>query len=157
MRRKDREITDPVELDKIIADCDCCRLGFTDGGGCYIVPLNFGYRRGNAPVFYFHSAREGRKVELARRGGVAGFELDCGHGLLKGAEACRCSFAYRSVIGQGEIALVDDPAEKRAGMALIMDHMAGSGTWGELPAGAEDKIAILRLTVAWMTGKAHIG
>ena len=43
MRRKDREITDPGKIREIIAACDCCRLGFCDGGRAYIVPLDFGF------------------------------------------------------------------------------------------------------------------
>ncbi len=43
MRRADREITDANKIDKIIMKCDCCRLGFLEEGGAYILPLNFGY------------------------------------------------------------------------------------------------------------------
>ena len=47
MRRKDREITDEAKIDEIILNCNCCRLGFNDGGKVYIVPLSFGYSRDN--------------------------------------------------------------------------------------------------------------
>ena len=72
MRRTDREITDPEKIREIIDDCTCCRLGLCDEGKAYIVPLSFGYtEREGRYVFYFHSAREGRKLDLIRRTGWA--------------------------------------------------------------------------------------
>ena len=81
MRRKDREVTDPQRIEEIISACHCCRLGFCDGGKPYIVPLNFGFfrREDGGYTFYFHSAREGRKLDLIRQTGWAGFELDTGY------------------------------------------------------------------------------
>ena len=55
MRRKDREITDLERIDEIIRACDCCRLGFQDGEGVYIVPVNFGFAwEDGKRVLYFH-------------------------------------------------------------------------------------------------------
>lgn len=77
MRRKDREITDPQRIDEIISDCQCCRLGLCDRGRAYIVPLSFGLvREAGRRVFYFHGAKEGRKLDLIRQTGWAGFEMD---------------------------------------------------------------------------------
>ena len=42
MRRHDREITDAAQIDAVIRACDCCRLGFADGG-------NWNWRKGTAP------------------------------------------------------------------------------------------------------------
>lgn len=85
MRRKDREVTDESRIDGIIRRCSCCRLGFSDGGEVYIVPMNFGFvKRDGKRVFYFHSAKEGRKVELLKNGCDVGFEMDCGYELHPG-------------------------------------------------------------------------
>ena len=68
MRRKDREVKDYPEIIKIIDACDCCRLGFVDDKEGYIVPLNFGYEtNGSDLTLYFHSAKEGRKIEMLLR------------------------------------------------------------------------------------------
>ena len=64
MRRQDREVTDPEKINSIISSCHCCRLGFCDQGKAYLVPLNFGHAVENGTrVFYFHGAKEGRKIE----------------------------------------------------------------------------------------------
>ncbi len=63
MRRKDRQITDYEKMKEIMKRCDCCRLGFRDGEGVYILPLNFGFKEVNEKiVLYFHSATEGKKL-----------------------------------------------------------------------------------------------
>ena len=69
MRRKDREVLDEIKIDEFIRNCDCCRIGFYDkeNNEVYIVPLNFGYSNvDNKRVFYFHGAKEGRKIEFQR-------------------------------------------------------------------------------------------
>lgn len=68
MRRKDREITDSLRIADIINRCTCCRIGFYDDGEIYVVPLNFGYEvKDDSYVFYFHGAKEGRKIDLTKR------------------------------------------------------------------------------------------
>ena len=77
MRRTDREITDAEKITQIIQTCHCCRLGFCDNGAVYIVPLNFGYAEENGKrVFYFHSAKSGRKLDLIAGTPSVGFVLD---------------------------------------------------------------------------------
>ena len=70
MRRHDREITDSREILSIVNECKVIRLAMLDEQGLpYIIPLNFGYRFADGVfTFYCHSAREGRKLELLRRG-----------------------------------------------------------------------------------------
>jgi len=73
MRRKDREITDNSEIEKIIGKAICCRIGLVDNDEPYIVPVCFGYERN---TIYFHSALEGRKVELIKKNNKVCFEID---------------------------------------------------------------------------------
>ena len=100
MRRKDREITQAEKIDEIIQKCDCCRIGLSDHGRVYIVPLNFAYlHEGGKRIFYFHSAKEGRKVDLIQKNGEAGFELDTNHALNRAEIACGFSYRFQSIIG----------------------------------------------------------
>ena len=155
MRRKDREITDPEKIDTILADCTCCRLAFCDGGRPYIVPLSFGFAWENGRrVFYFHGAKEGRKIDLIRAGGTVGFELDTHYKLNEGDSACAYSARFQSVIGTGVIRPVTDPEEKCRGLACIMDHLSGRRDW-TFPDQAVRSTAVFRLDVTEMTCKAH--
>ena len=155
MRRKDREVTDPARIDEIIRACDCCRLGFADGSGCYVVPLNFGFRwEGETRVFYFHGAPEGRKLDLARKNGRAAFELDTGHQLRVGDKGCTCTMGFQCVMGEGTIEVLTDREEKRRGLQAIMEQNTGRHDW-TFPDQAVDGTAVLRLRVETISCKVH--
>lgn len=155
MRRKDLAVTDPEAIDRIIAGCDCFRLAFADGPHPYIVPLSFGYtREGAVRKFYFHSAAAGRKVDLCRRLGYAGFELDRGRQLKPHDKACDFSFAYESVVGEGEITELTTPEEKAAGLQVIMGQYTGNTQW-DFPEGALQRTCVFCLTVTEISGRAH--
>lgn len=84
MRRKDREITDICAILDLVSECKVCRLAMTDGGVPYIVPLNYGYEYADgALTFYFHSAKEGRKLEILKKNPTVCLEWTAGASLLK--------------------------------------------------------------------------
>ena len=74
MRREERRVADTGKIREILSACDCCRLGLSDDGRVYIVPLSFGFtERDGRFTFYFHSAKEGRKIRLLTQNGCAAF------------------------------------------------------------------------------------
>jgi len=126
MRRKDREITDLEEILSIVDECKVIRLAMLDENGLpYIIPLSFGYRFENgAFTFYFHSAPQGRKLDLLRRDGRVAFEMDCRGGLQTADRACGFGYYYASVLGSGTVEFLEG-AEKCAALSALMRHMAG--------------------------------
>ena len=155
MRKKERELTAPEEIDAIIRDADCIRLAFADGPCPYIVPVNFGYEReGDVRRFYIHSALEGRKVDLIRKLGQAGFELDCRGKLAPAEKACGFTYYFGSVIGTGRVVELTDPAEKVRAMQVLMGHYSDKTDW-ELPAAMMAKTAMFCLTVEDLSAKLH--
>lgn len=156
MRRHDREVTDPARIRAVIESCSCCHLGLRDGEDCYVVPMSFGYTEENGQRrFYFHSAKEGRKLDLIGQTHRAGFELDCGYQLHESAVACKNSAAFRSVIGTGHVEFVTGREEKRAALCCILRHTTGKADW-TLPEGAEESVCIFRLDVETLCCKEHL-
>ena len=156
MRRKDREVTDARKIDAVIADSFCCRLAFCDGGRPYIVPLSFGFAwEGGRRVFYFHGAKEGRKIDLIRAGGTVGFELDTHVKLHEAEKACGYSAAFQSVIGTGRVSFVEGLEEKRAALSCIMAHFTGRDDW-DFPAQAVEETCVFRLEVEELSCKEHL-
>lgn len=119
MRRKKQEIGNREELNGIFREADVCRLAMMDGSVPYIVPLNFGYRDN---ALYFHSAGEGKKIDLLRSSPEVCFELEAGVTIVPGKEACKWGVSYRSVVGYGRAEFVTDADEKRRGLDAIMAH-----------------------------------
>lgn len=156
LRRKDREVKDYQEIIKIIDDCDCCRLGFVDDKEAYIVPLNFGYEiNGSDLTLYFHSAKEGRKIDLVNKQETVAFELDCSHKLVEGKEACDYTFLYQSVMGKGSLEIVSGEEEKIHGLSAIMDHYSERKTWS-FDSKLLERVNVLKLSVKEISSKAHI-
>ena len=156
MRRKDREITDNGKIREIIAGCECCRLGLVDNGRAYIVPLSFGeVEHEGKYTFYFHGAKEGRKLDLIRQNGWAGFEMDRGYTLHGADTACSHSAAFESIIGGGTVTIVETEEEKRAGLQAIMAHATGKTDW-EFDSRMVDSVCVIRLDVDELSCKVHL-
>ena len=126
MRRKDREVKNPEQIRKVLEDCKVCRLGLLDGMIPYIVPMNMAYDfDGEKLVLYFHCAKEGKKIELIRENGQAGFEMDKEISLVEGDTPCQYSCRYESIIGSGHAQLIEHAQEKSEALAKIMKHQTG--------------------------------
>lgn len=158
MRRKDREVLDEVKIDKFIRNCDCCRIGFYDkeNNEVYIVPLNFGYSNvDNKRVFYFHGAKEGRKIELISKTKKVSFEMDSNHELIIGKIACNYSERYQSVMGTGLISFVEDKDEKIAALNEIMFQSTGKKDW-DFPEPMLNGVAVFMIEVTSLSCKEHL-
>ena len=94
MRRKDKEITDESEIESIIRNSLVCRLGLADNSTPYIVPLCFGYKDNR---LYFHSAKEGRKIEILKRNNEVCFEFDDNLEVKAGKAACDWGMNFQEV------------------------------------------------------------
>lgn len=156
MRRKDREVTDNGKINEIISNCHCCRLGFYDDGQVYIVPLNFGYKeKEGVRTFYFHGAKEGRKIDLISKTQSAGFELDTDYKLHEGETACQYSARFQSIIGTGRVSFIEDMAEKESALQAIMLHNSGRDDW-DFSDSMINSICAFKLEVEEISCKEHL-
>lgn len=155
MRRKDREVTDQERIEDIIRRCNCCRIGFYDNGEVYIVPLNFGYeKKDDTYVFYFHGAKEGRKLELMKKNPDVGFEMDTDCTISTAEIACNYSAYFHSIIGNGILSIVSETEEKKFGLSLLMEHNTGKWEW-DFTEKMLESVAVFKLTVYKMSCKEH--
>lgn len=155
MRRQDREVTDPNAIERIIAAGKCIRLGFYDGKQVYIVPLSFGFVvQDGRYTFYFHSAKEGRKIDLIRQSPAVGFEMDVNYKLNAAETACGYSAGFQSVIGNGVVSFVEDPEEKKAGLRALMKQQTGRGDW-DFSQEQLCAVCVFKMTVEQLSCKEH--
>lgn len=156
MRRADREITNEKMIDDIIYKCKICRVGFNDHGAVYIVPLNYGYvHEDGKRVFYFHSAKEGRKVDLVQSKPVVGFELDTSYALWEADTACQFSAGYQSIIGNGIIHVVEDADLKEKALTEIMAMNTGKRDW-HFASEMINAVSVFKLEVTGISCKEHM-
>jgi len=149
MRRKEQEITDRAAIESILAKSTVCRLALSTNDRPYIVPLCFGYEDN---ALYFHTAQEGKKIDILKKNSRVCFEVDCDHELVSNETPCKWSMKYRSVIGVGKASLIDDPESKRKALDSIMQHYAGRPSG--YSAASMEKILIIKVEIESMTGKS---
>lgn len=155
MRRKDKEVTDIMEIAKIIETCEIIHLGLVDHGIPYVVPLNFGYKiEGEQVTFFFHSALEGKKMDILRENPYVCFEMAGLYKIIKDEIPCEWTAKYESVMGYGDVSFVHGN-EKCAAMDLIMKRY-GYEEKPEYTPSVFSRTAVFKLEVKEITGKRSI-
>lgn len=127
MRRKDRLVTDQEKIDSFLRSCRTLILGFSGSEAPYLLPINYGYLPGPPGEFYFHGAASGKKIDLMGPGVQVGFTVFREGELITGPQACDWGMNFMSVIGQGWLACLDTPEEKRRGLDILMSHFGSPG------------------------------
>lgn len=150
LRRADKEMTSREEIDAVLQAAEVCRLALAVAGEPYLVPLSFGY---DGRRLFFHTALEGRKLEMLAANPRACFEVETGVRLLRHPErACSWSFAFASVIGHGTVRELLEPGERRAALEAIMAHYGGEGAWN-FPDATLARTRVWALEIESVTGK----
>jgi uncharacterized protein len=126
MRRKDREITDIADLINILEICKTCHIAMIDEGKPYIVPMSYGYEIvDDTLVLYFHSAKDGRKIEILHKNSDVCFEM-CNEGESVNAETpCNSGYYFSSIIGYGEVIFLDNVGEKCKALTKMFQQQTG--------------------------------
>lgn len=155
MRRKDCEVQDFDKIIEIIKRCKVIRLGLVDGGEPYIVPLNFGYEALDGKLtLYFHSAKQGRKIDIIKANNNACFEADNLVKIVEGQTPCDWTAKYESVIGMGKIIFIEDEEGQREALDAVMRH-AGFVGQSDYPKNIFSRMCILKMEVDKMSGKSN--
>ncbi|MBE6902452.1 MAG: pyridoxamine 5'-phosphate oxidase family protein [Ruminococcaceae bacterium] len=155
MRRSEREITDINELERILSEAQVCRIALVDGEAPYIIPMCFGYTlEGDQLVLYFHSAPQGKKMELIKANNNAAFELDRMGDIIAGDTACSFSVAYECITGRGTLDIING-IEKLTGLNTIMAKYDKTNREHKYSEQSLNNVAILKLTVDEFCCKAH--
>ncbi len=151
MRRKDKEINDKEKVEQIIQDAQVCRLAMADNGQPYVIPLNFGYRDGTV---YFHSAKQGRKIDMLTANSRVCLEFSTVLELVQGETSCDWGQRFKSVIAFGNARLIEDETEKKEALDIIMAHYGGRG--GDYTDKKLKITAVIEVTLTEMTGKGPV-
>lgn len=150
MRRNDKEITDRIEITKLLDRTTVCRIAMCDGGKPYIVPVNFAVEKNR---LYFHSAKTGKKINILRNNPQVCFEVDVPGGLVEGERACFWGLKYRSVIGFGQAIFLESNSEKKTALDILMRKYSGQDAAFSYTDEALDKVLLIGIQIQSLTGK----
>lgn len=127
MRRKDREVTDKQEFEEILDMCKICHVAMVDNCEPYVVPLSFGYQfiEGGLLELYFHSALEGKKLDILRKNNRVCFEMSCEGEPLTANTPCNSGYYFASIIGRGKVLFLEDKIERCEALSQMFYHQTG--------------------------------
>ena len=148
MRRSEKEVTEQSDIEKILRVGRTCQLAFATKPVPYLVTLNYGYNDG---VLYFHSASEGRKINLIKEHPEVAFTVALDLGLIKGENACDWSVRFQSVVGQGRLSLLENPKEKQQALDLFMAQYSNEDY--NYPDKMIQATAVFKLVITEITAK----
>lgn len=154
VRRTDRELTDPAAIASVLRRGRFATVGMCQDGEPYLVTLSYGYDP-DANALFFHMATDGRKLDA-----IAADPRVCATVVIDGGyEQGACKHHYESVVMRGKMRLVDDPAERRRGMRVLLGHLEDDpdSAWGSNRLDGDtvyERMSVARLDIDEITGKA---
>lgn len=170
MRRWKKEIKDKAVIIDLLNTCHVGRLGTNGKDGYPVVkPLNFAYNPLSPPFskggqgggfgkIYFHTAKEGEKIEDIKRDNRVCFEVDLPIAYLKAkSQPCEAEYFFRSVIIKGRAYIIEDRDEKLFSLKCLMKKYQPKGGYGDY---LEEKLAItgiVRIDIEEMVEKEDLG
>ena len=152
MTKRERQVTDPMQIRRILDTGKVLHLGLAVNDEPYVVPMNYGYTMEDGKlVLYLHCAHQGKKLDMIRANSRVFFEIDCDHKPFEGEKPCQYGLVYSSVMGRGTASIVEDVEEKKQAMTILMKTQTGKDFT------FEDRlvsiVTVVRIDVAEYTAK----
>lgn len=155
MRRKDREVTDPAIVEKILQESSVCHLAMARNNIPYVVPLNYGYIwEDGRLILLFHSAKAGKKLDILEENPRVFFSISMGHELIQGERPCDTSMRFSCLMGEGEAEILREAGQIREIMELFMKNYPAPPVM-EWRDSLFSHMACIRVTVTDWSCKVH--
>ena len=152
MTRRERQVTDPEQIRRILDTARVLHLGLAVDNEPYVVPLNYGYvMEEDKLVIYLHSAQRGKKLDMLRANPNVFFEMDCDRMPFESKLPCQYGMVYSSIMGRGVATIVEDVEEKKQAMTILMKTQTGKDF--EFNDRLVSMVAVVRLDVSEYTAK----
>jgi nitroimidazol reductase NimA-like FMN-containing flavoprotein (pyridoxamine 5'-phosphate oxidase superfamily) len=152
VRRKDREITDPEAMKKVLKSTKYVTIALCMDNEPYLVSLSHGYDE-EKNCIYFHCASEGKKLVYAKSNNKVWGQAVQDYGVTD-----ECDYAYMSVHFSGRLCMIDDLSEKQHGIEVMVRQLSPNPE-AKLAKIKSEKLAATamgRIDIKYMTGKQHL-
>jgi nitroimidazol reductase NimA-like FMN-containing flavoprotein (pyridoxamine 5'-phosphate oxidase superfamily) len=100
---------------------------------------------------YFHSATDGKKVDIIKKNNRVCFEFDIQEGLIKSQNPCDWDVKYCSVIGSGSAFIIEEFEGKTKALNIIAGHYSSDGF--EYQKNSVDNVTVIKVEIENLTGK----
>lgn len=150
MRRDEREITDPQQIDALLRGERVMYIALSQQNVPFMVPVFYVW---NGTALYFHSARSGTKIRILKENSAVCFAVSQYEGVIEDDIACDFEARHRTVIGLGNACFVDDDAEKLAMLHQLMGRFTDKKF--TFPEANLKATQVIRIDITSMKGKQH--
>lgn len=151
LRRKEQEIEDKAELKAILAGTPYMTIAMCRNDEPYLVTLSHGYDKENNAI-YFHCAYEGKKIDFLKANNRVWGQALVDRGYVQG----RCDHLFSSVQFSGRVSFVEDGAEKRRALAVMIRQLEREPEKvmaAKVTGAAVAKTCIGRIDLEFLSGK----
>jgi len=152
VRRKDREITDPDALRKVLKSTNYVTIALCMDNKPYLVSLSHGFDE-KRNCIYFHCASKGKKLVYAKSNNNVWGQAVKDYGVTD-----ECDYAYTSVHFSGRLVMIDDLREKQHAIEIMVRQLSPNPE-AKLAKIKPEKLASTamgRIDIDGMTGKQHL-
>ena len=154
MRRKPaRGSYDKQLVHSILDEALSCHLGFAIDGQPYVIPM---IHARDGETLYLHGSKASRALLTLEGGARCCVTATLVDGIVLARAALHHSLNYRSVVVLGSAREVTDPAEKRAALDTIVEHIIRGRTTEARGASDADLKATLVLAVPLEEASAKV-
>jgi hypothetical protein len=156
-RKRERGSYDRGVIDAILDEALIAHLGIVDADGQPFVTPTLHARSGD--VVYCHGSTASRTLRALAAGAPACLTVSLIDGLVLARSAMHHSANYRSAMLVGRATLVADPAEKRAALRAVVEHIV-PGRWDDVRAPTENELkatSVLAIAIDEASAKVRSG
>jgi nitroimidazol reductase NimA-like FMN-containing flavoprotein (pyridoxamine 5'-phosphate oxidase superfamily) len=118
LRRKDKEITDPNVMKKVLKTAKFVTIALSMDNQPYLVTLSHGFDE-NRNCIYFHCAREGKKIDYIEANNAVWGQAIIDNGYVEG----KCEQLYTSVHFSGRVTFIEDLNEKAKAIQCMIRQL----------------------------------
>jgi nitroimidazol reductase NimA-like FMN-containing flavoprotein (pyridoxamine 5'-phosphate oxidase superfamily) len=150
-RRPAQAIDDPAEQREIIDAGEHLTFAMAVGDEPYLATVNYGYDEAQR-CFFFHCHPSGRKARMLRTQPVVWGQILEDLGYIAG----RCLHAFRTVQFRGRVSFLDDSAQKREALFLMIEQLEPDPEAAKarfVDDASLAKVAVARIDVEDLTAK----
>ncbi|MHA1522164.1 MAG: pyridoxamine 5'-phosphate oxidase family protein [Promethearchaeota archaeon] len=116
LRRSEKEFSDPDEINHFLKKQELFTLAMNDGDFPYLVTMDYVFDF-ESRCFYFHCSSKGRKLDILRKNAHIWGQIVEDLGYIPG----ECNHGYISLQFNGKVEFIDDEAEKRHALTLMIE------------------------------------
>lgn len=151
LKRKEKEISDKNEMLAILENAEYITIAMCSDNEPYLVTLSHGYDR-DRNCIYFHSAREGKKIDILKEQNKVWGQALLDKGYVQGS----CDHLYETTQFMGRVTFVENSGEKKHALEVMINALEDDPQKvldTQLTEKSIEGIQIGRIDIEFMSGK----